>query len=167
MEVKNWTVYHPVYRGKKVVDDVSMYVRKGEVVGISGLMGAGRTELAMSLFGHSYGHAAHGTLLLGGKGSQTEKREGRHPARPRICHRGPQGKRTGSLSNPIRVNTTLANLEGVCHRGVVDQDKEYAVSDEYRKKLKTKCTGVEQNVGNLSGGNQQKVLLAKWMFADP
>ena len=71
------------------------------------------------------------------------------------------------LSNPIRVNTTLANLAGVSSHGVIDKDKEIAVAEEYRVKLKTKCPSVEQNVGNLSGGNQQKVLLAKWMFAEP
>ena len=71
------------------------------------------------------------------------------------------------LSNPIRVNTTLANLDGVSSHGVIDQDKEYAVAVDYKKKLSTKCPTVEQNVGNLSGGNQQKVLLAKWMFTEP
>ena len=71
------------------------------------------------------------------------------------------------LSNPIRVNTTLANLDGVSSHGVIDNDKEIAVAEEYRQKLRTKCPSVEQNVGNLSGGNQQKVLLAKWMFAGP
>ena len=166
MEVKDWTVFHPVYRDKKVVDNVSMYVRKGEVVGISGLMGAGRTELAMSLFGHSYGHTAHGTLTLGGK--EVKLKNEKDAIRHGLAYVTEDRKGNGLiLSNPIRVNTTLANLEGVCHRGVVDQDMEYAVSDDYRKKLKTKCTGVEQDVGNLSGGNQQKVLLAKWMFADP
>ena len=166
MEVKDWTVFHPVYRDKKVVDNVSMYVRKGEVVGISGLMGAGRTELAMSLFGHSYGHTAHGTLTLGGK--EVKLKNEKDAIRHGLAYVTEDRKGNGLiLSNPIRVNTTLANLEGVCHRCVVDQDMEYAVSDDYRKKLKTKCTGVEQDVGNLSGGNQQKVLLAKWMFADP
>ena len=166
MEVKDWTVFHPVYRDKKVVDNVSMYVRKGEVVGISGLMGAGRTELAMSLFGHSYGHTTHGTLTLGGK--EVKLKNEKDAIRHGLAYVTEDRKGNGLiLSNPIRVNTTLANLEGVCHRGVVDQDMEYAVSDDYRKKLKTKCTGVEQDVGNLSGGNQQKVLLAKWMFADP
>ena len=143
-----------------------MYVRKGEVVGISGLMGAGRTELAMSLFGHSYGHTAHGTLTLGGK--EVKLKNEKDAIRHGLAYVTEDRKGNGLiLSNPIRVNTTLANLEGVCHRCVVDQDMEYAVSDDYRKKLKTKCTGVEQDVGNLSGGNQQKVLLAKWMFADP
>ena len=65
------------------------------------------------------------------------------------------------------MNTTLANMSGISNGKVIDTDKEYAVAEEYRKKLKTKCPTVEQNVGNLSGGNQQKVLLAKWMFAEP
>ena len=166
MEVKNWTVYHPIYREKKVVDDVSFHIRRGEVVGISGLMGAGRTELAMSLFGHSYGHVAHGTLLLGGK--EVKLKNEKDAIRHGLAYVTEDRKGNGLiLSNPIRVNTTLANLEGVSAHGLVDQDKEYAVSDDYRQKLRTKCTGVEQNVGNLSGGNQQKVLLAKWMFTDP
>ena len=166
MEVEHWTVHHPVYREKKVVDDVSFHVRKGEVVGISGLMGAGRTELAMSLFGHSYGSGITGTLKLKGKEVhlKTEKEAIHHG----LAYVTEDRKGNGLiLTNPIRVNTTLANLEGVCARGVIDQDKEYAVSDDYRQKLRTKCTGVEQDVGNLSGGNQQKVLLAKWMFTDP
>ena len=166
MEVKNWTVYHPIYREKKVVDDVSLYIRKGEVVGISGLMGAGRTELAMSLFGHSYGHLAHGTLLLGGR--EVKLKNEKDAIRHGLAYVTEDRKGNGLiLTNPIRVNTTLVNLEGVSAHGLVDQDREYAVSDDYRQKLRTKCTGVEQKVGNLSGGNQQKVLLAKWMFTDP
>ena len=166
MEVEHWTVHHPVYREKKVVDDVSFHVRKGEVVGISGLMGAGRTELAMSLFGHSYGSGITGTLKL--KGKEVHLRTEKEAIRHGLAYVTEDRKGNGLiLTNPIRVNTTLANLEGVCARGVIDQDKEYAVSDDYRQKLRTKCTGVEQDVGNLSGGNQQKVLLAKWMFTDP
>ncbi len=149
-----------------MVDDVSLYIRKGEVVGISGLMGAGRTELAMSLFGHSYGHLAHGTLLLGGR--EVKLKNEKDAIRHGLAYVTEDRKGNGLiLTNPIRVNTTLANLEGVSAHGLVDQDREYAVSDDYRQKLRTKCTGVEQNVGNLSGGNQQKVLLAKWMFTDP
>ena len=166
MEVKNWTVYHPVYREKKVVDDVSLTVRKGEVVGISGLMGAGRTELAMSLFGHSYGHGIHGTLIINGK--EVHLKNEKDAIKHGLAYVTEDRKGNGLiLGNPIRVNTTLANLEEVCNHGQIDQDKEYAVSDDYRQKLRTKCTGVEQNVGNLSGGNQQKVLLAKWMFTNP
>ena len=166
MEVKDWTVHHPIYQEKKVVDNVSFHIRKGEVVGISGLMGAGRTELAMSLFGRSYGSNISGSLKLNGK--EVTLKNARAAIRSGLAYVTEDRKGDGLLlSNPIRVNTTLANLDALCTNGVIDQDKEYAVSDEYRKKLHTKCTGVEQNVGNLSGGNQQKVLLAKWMFTDP
>ena len=166
MEVKNWTVYHPIYQDKKVVDKVNIHVRKGEVVGISGLMGAGRTELAMSLFGRSYGSGITGTLKLSGK-EVTLKNE-REAIKNGLAYVTEDRKGNGLiLSNPIRVNTTLANLDALVEKGAIDHDKEYAVADEYRVKLHTKCTGIEQNVGNLSGGNQQKVLLAKWMFTDP
>ena len=166
MDVSGWTVHHPIYHEKKVVDNVSFHVRKGEVVGISGLMGAGRTELAMSLFGRSYGSAISGSLKLGGK--EVHLKNERDAIRHGLAYVTEDRKGNGLiLSNPIRVNNTLANLDALCEKGVIDQDKEYAVADEYRVKLRTKCTGIEQNVGNLSGGNQQKVLLAKWMFTDP
>ena len=166
MEVKDWTVHHPLYPERKVVDGVSMYVRKGEVVGISGLMGAGRTELAMSLFGRSYGTGISGELLLNGK--KVNLKNPKAAIKAGLAYVTEDRKGNGLiLSNPIRVNTTLANMAGVCDKGVIDYDKEYAVAEEYREKLRTKCPTVEQNVGNLSGGNQQKVLLAKWMFTDP
>lgn len=166
LEVKNWNVYHPVYTDKKVVDDVSLYVRKGEVLGISGLMGAGRTELAMSVFGRSYGSNITGSVYIDGKQVHL------HTVKDAIDHKLAYvtEDRKGSgliLSNPIRVNTTLANLPAVSHRGIIDQDQEYAAAVAYKDKLGTKCPTVEQNVGNLSGGNQQKVLLAKWMFTEP
>ena len=166
MEVKNWTVYHPVYSERKVVDNVSIKVRKGEVVGISGLMGAGRTELAKSVFGKSYGANISGTLLLNGK--EVHLKNARDAIHHKLAYVTEDRKGDGLiLSNSIKTNTTLANLEGVSDGVVIDKDKEYAVAVEYKEKLKTKCPTVEQNVGNLSGGNQQKVLLAKWMFADP
>lgn len=166
MEVRNWTVYHPLYSERKVVDDVSINVRKGEVVGISGLMGAGRTELAMSIFGKSYGTNISGTLLLNGK--EVNLKSARDAIEHKLAYVTEDRKGDGLiLSNPIKINTTLANLKGVSKNGVIDPDKEYAVAVDYKNKLRTKCPSVEQNVGNLSGGNQQKVLLAKWMFADP
>lgn len=166
MEVKNWTVYHPVYSERKVVDNVSIKVRKGEVVGISGLMGAGRTELAKSVFGKSYGSNISGTLLLNGQ--EVHLKNARDAIHHKLAYVTEDRKGDGLiLSNSIKTNTTLANLEGVSDGMVIDKDKEYAVAVEYKEKLKTKCPTVEQNVGNLSGGNQQKVLLAKWMFADP
>lgn len=166
MEVKDWTVYHPLYSERKVVDGVNMNVRKGEVVGIAGLMGAGRTELAMSIFGKSYGTNISGHLTINGE--EVHLNSVRDAIDKKLAYVTEDRKGNGLiLSNPIKINTTLANLDGVSHHTIIDKDKEYEVAVEYKEKLKTKCPTVEQNVGNLSGGNQQKVLLAKWMFANP
>lgn len=166
MEVKNWTVYHPLDTERKVVDSADINVKKGEVVGISGLMGAGRTELAMSLFGKSYGENISGQLIINGKEVQLNSVQ--EAIEQGLAYVTEDRKGNGLiLSNPIRINTTLANLKGISSHGVIDKDKEYDVAVDYKEKLKTKCPSVEQNVGNLSGGNQQKVLLAKWMFANP
>ena len=166
MEVKDLTVYHPVYAERKVVDGINMNVKKGEVVGIYGLMGAGRTELAMSIFGKSYGTGISGTLYLNGQ--EVNLKNPREAIEAKLAYVTEDRKGNGLvLSNSIRVNTSLANMEGVSDRGIIDMDKEYQVAVEYKDKLKTKTPSVEQNVGNLSGGNQQKVLLAKWMFTDP
>ncbi len=166
LEVRNWNVYHPIYADKKVIDNVSFYVRKGEVVGFSGLMGAGRTELAMSIFGRSYGTEISGQCFIHGK--EVKLHSPRQAIDAGLAYVTEDRKGNGLiLSNPIYINTTLANLKGVTRNGVIDRDKELAVAEEYRVKLRTKTPSVRQNVGNLSGGNQQKVLLAKWMYADP
>ncbi|WP_026522560.1 multiple monosaccharide ABC transporter ATP-binding protein [Butyrivibrio sp. VCB2001] len=166
MEIKNWNVYHPLYKERKVVDNVNLYVKKGEVLGISGLMGAGRTELAMSVFGKSYGENITGQTFIDGK--EVHLNTVSQAIKNGLAYVTEDRKGNGLiLSNPIKINTTLANLDEVSNRKVIDKHKEYSVAVEYKDKLKTKCPTVEQNVGNLSGGNQQKVLLAKWMFADP
>ena len=167
LEVSNWTVQHPKYTERNVVNDVSMNVRKGEVVGIYGLMGAGRTELAMSIFGQSYGTLLSGTLKINGQEVKLRKTPS-DAIKHKIAYVTEDRKGNGLvLSQSIKVNTTLANLAAVSRNTVLDKDAEYAAAEDYRKKLKTKTPSVEQLVGNLSGGNQQKVLLAKWMFAEP
>jgi len=166
LEVENWNVYHPVYGDKKVIDNVSFNVRKGEVVGLSGLMGAGRTELAMSIFGHSYGKDISGKIKINGK--RVRLHSPRQAIDAGLAYVTEDRKGSGLiLSNPISINTTLANMKGVSKHGIIDPDKELAVAEEYRVKLSTKTPSVLQKVGNLSGGNQQKVLLAKWMYTDP
>lgn len=166
LEVNNWNVYHPVYAGKKVVDNVSFNVRKGEVVGISGLMGAGRTELAMSIFGKSYGTDISGSVKINGK--EVKLNSPRAAIDAGLAYVTEDRKQMGLiLSNKISVNTTLANLRGIALKGVIDTDKEIQVAEDYRQKFKTKCASVEDNVLSLSGGNQQKVLLSKWMFTNP
>ncbi|MBH1942247.1 sugar ABC transporter ATP-binding protein [Mobilitalea sibirica] len=166
LEVRNWNVYHPLYHGRKVVDDVSFHVRKGEVVGIAGLMGAGRTELALSIFGKSYGTNISGTLLIDSQ--EVNLKNTRQAIDKKLAYITEDRKGDGLiLDNPIRINTTLAKMDKVSKNGIIDKDLEVIAANDYIQKLKTKCTSMEQVVGNLSGGNQQKVLVGKWMFADP
>jgi len=148
------------------LQDISFDVREGEIFGLYGLVGAGRTELAMSLFGKSYGTKISGSLKLNGE--EVHLKNVRDAIHHKLAYVTEDRKGNGLiLSNPIKINTTLANLDAISRHGVIDQDEEYAIAVDYKEKLRTKCPSVEQNVGNLSGGNQQKVLLAKWMFADP
>ena len=166
MEVRNWTVYHPLYTERKVVDDVSITLRKGEVVGIAGLIGAGRTELCKSVFGRAYGTKISGQLLIDGK--EVYLNSVSEAIQAGLAYITEDRKGDGLvLSDSIKHNTTLARLDFVSERGVVDVDKEYQAADEYKKKLGVKAPSVEQTVGNLSGGNQQKVLIGKWMFTQP
>ena len=166
MEVRDWTVYHPEFSERKVCDGVNINVRAGEVVGIYGLMGAGRTELAMSVFGRSYGIGISGTLKL--RGEQVVLKSPKQAIEAGLAYVTEDRKGNGLvLSNSILRNTTLANLKGVSRGIFIDKDQETEVAQEYVGKLRTKTPSVEQLVGNLSGGNQQKVLLAKWMFANP
>ncbi|MGM9973333.1 MAG: multiple monosaccharide ABC transporter ATP-binding protein [Clostridiaceae bacterium] len=166
LEIKDWNVYHPLYGDKKVVDNASLKVKRGEVVGIAGLMGSGRTELAMSIFGKSYGSKISGTIIIDGK--EVKLNSVRAAIKNKLAYVTEDRKGNGLiLSNPIKINNTLANLDKVSKAGVIDKDKEYQVAVEYKEKFRTKAPSVEQNVGNLSGGNQQKVLLSKWMFAEP
>ncbi len=166
LEIENWTVYHPLYSERKVVDNVSLYLRKGEVVGVAGLMGAGRTELCQSVFGHAYGTKISGTL----------KKDGAEIHLDSVAKAVEAGRayvtedRKGDgvvLTNSIKRNITLSRLGFISERGVIDAEKEQMLSNDYREKLSIKTPSVEQYVNNLSGGNQQKVLVAKWMFAQP
>jgi len=165
-EVKDWTVFHPLYAGRKVCEDININVRRGEVVGISGLMGAGRTELAMSLFGKSYGSDITGKVFINGR--EVKLRNVSDAIAHKLAYVTEDRKGNGLvLSNPIRVNNTLASLENVSNFGVLDKDKEISVSKDINNKLGVKLSSIEQHVSNLSGGNQQKVLLTKWMLSEP
>ena len=166
MEVKNWTVHHPIYTEKRVVDNVSFCVHRGEIVGFSGLQGAGRTELAMSIFGRAYGTGISGQLFINGK--EVHLKNEHEAILAGLAYVTEDRKGNGLiLDKSIAMNTTMARLDKICSaRGVIDTAKENMIAEDYRQKLHTKTPSVQQNVGNLSGGNQQKVLLAKWMFAD-
>jgi putative multiple sugar transport system ATP-binding protein len=165
-ELIDWTVYHPLYRERKVVDHANIKVKRGEVVGIAGLMGAGRTELAMSAFGKSYGVNISGTLKLNGEIKKLETV--REAISAGLAYVTEDRKGNGLvLSMPISYNTSMARMDKVSRRGVIDSDEETGVAEGYKKLLNTKAVSVSEPVGELSGGNQQKVLLSKWMFADP
>jgi putative multiple sugar transport system ATP-binding protein len=164
-EVKNWQVFHPMY-DRKVVDDVNLALKKGEVVGISGLMGAGRSEFAMSVFGRLYGRSISGDVYINGE--KVNLNNVANAVGNKVAYVTEDRKTSGLiLSNPIRVNTTLADLHSVANRSVIDEDLEKKRAEEYSDLLGVKRAHNEQNVENLSGGNQQKVLLSKWMFTEP
>nr|WP_308541283.1 multiple monosaccharide ABC transporter ATP-binding protein [uncultured Oscillibacter sp.] len=166
LEVNDWCVHHPIYTEKQVVSHVSFHVNRGEIIGFSGLQGAGRTELARSLFGHSYGTGITGQLKINGR--EVHLKNERSAIEAGLAYVTEDRKDNGLvLIDTIAVNNTMARLEKVCSRGIIDIDQENQVAEDYRRKLATKTPSVQQAVGNLSGGNQQKVLLAKWMFADP
>lgn len=165
-EIKNWSVYHPQIAGRKVCDDINLQVRRGEVVGISGLMGAGRTELVMSVFGKSYGVNISGQMFINGQEVNLPNPKAAIAAK--LAYVTEDRKGNGLILNsPIRENITLANMERVSSHAVIDSDLETIAAEDYKGKLRIKCSTIEQKVVNLSGGNQQKVLISKWMFAEP
>ena len=166
-EVKDWCVDHPVFDGITVCDHVNFNIRKGEVVGISGLMGAGRTELAMSIFGRSYGANIRGQIFLNGK--EVTFPNVRSAINSGLAYVTEDRKGNGLiLAEEIAKNTTSANLKKIVNkRGSIDFDLENKYAVDMAKQMHTKCASVHEAVGNLSGGNQQKVLIGKWLFAEP
>ncbi len=165
-EVKNWSVYHPIHADRQVIKGIDINVRKGEVVGIAGLMGAGRTEFAMSVFGRSYGRRITGEVFLNGKKIDVSN-VGRAVDQG-LAYATEDRKTYGlNLIDHIKHNISIANLDGVSSNGVIDDLREVDVANEYRGKTNIRSSSVYQKTGNLSGGNQQKVVLSKWLFANP
>ena len=166
MEVTGWNVWHPEQTERQIISDVGFTVRKGEIVGIAGLMGAGRTELAMSIFGRSYGRNISGTVAM--NGTPVDTSDVTRAIAAGIAYVTEDRKELGLiLEDPISRNITLANLEGVSAGGVLNKAEEQQVAERYREAMRIRTPGVHQKVMNLSGGNQQKVVLSKWLFADP
>ncbi|WP_105971576.1 multiple monosaccharide ABC transporter ATP-binding protein [Streptomyces geranii] len=166
LEIRDWTVHHPIDQQRKVVDDVSISVRRGEIVGIAGLMGAGRTELAMSVFGRTYGRYTHGTVLKDGTEIRTKTVS--EAVKHGIAYVTEDRKHYGlNLIDTINRNISLSALSKVTKRGVVDEHEERKVSEGFRKSMNIKAPTVFEPVGKLSGGNQQKVVLSKWIFTGP
>jgi putative multiple sugar transport system ATP-binding protein len=165
-EVRDWTVYNPDNPERKKLDNVNITVRAGEVVGLAGLVGAGRTELATSIFGKYYGDNISGVTLI-------NNREVNLNSIPKAIEQGiaymtEDRKEFGLVMiGTVKENTTLANLKKIAKGSVIKEHEEVFAAEDYRKKLSTKTPSILQLAGNLSGGNQQKVVLAKWLFSDP
>ena len=166
-ELKDWNVYHPDDSTRQMLKNVNIQVKAGEVVGLAGLMGAGRTELAMSVFGRSYGQKISGTVKINGK--EVVLKHVKDAIDNKLAYVSEDRKTYGLiLIDSIKFNMTLSALKNFfSKRGVVDQNKEDIKAQEYRERINVKTTSVEQAVGSLSGGNQQKVVLAKWMLTEP
>jgi len=165
-EVEDWRAHHPIHREREVIKGVSLVVRRGEILGIAGLMGAGRTEFAMSLFGGTWGKNIRGRVRLHGR--DIDVGTVAHAVEAGLAYVTEDRKALGLvMGEEVRRNITLANLGAVATRGVIDNGREYGVAGEYRSRMHIRCASVFQPVVNLSGGNQQKVVLSKWLFADP
>jgi putative multiple sugar transport system ATP-binding protein len=165
-EVRDWTVQHPLVPERLVCKNESFTVRKGEIVGFAGLMGAGRTELAMSIFGRSYGNFVGGQVFKDGK--EIQLRNVSEAIDHGLAYVSEDRKSLGlNLLDDIKRSVVSAKLGKISRGQVVDDFKEHSIADEYRKSLRIKTPTVDEGVSKLSGGNQQKVVLAKWMFTDP
>jgi putative multiple sugar transport system ATP-binding protein len=165
LEVRNWSAYNPTL-GREILRDINFNVKKGEIVGFSGLMGSGRTELALSLFGNPDGYRLGGEMFL--KGQQRSFTHPEDAIQAGMAYVTEDRKGDGLiLIQDVKQNITLANLEEVSTRSIIDNNAEIRVANEYKTSLDIKTPGIEQKVGNLSGGNQQKVSLAKWLFVKP
>ncbi|MEU5565258.1 multiple monosaccharide ABC transporter ATP-binding protein [Micromonospora musae] len=165
-EVRDWTVRHPISAERLVAKHSNFVVRRGEIVGFAGLMGAGRTELAMSIFGRSYGVYQGGTITKDGK--QIVLKSVADAIANGLAYVSEDRKAIGlNLLDDIKTSTVAAKLSKITHHGVLDEVEEYKAAEAYRQSLRIKTPTVDEGVNKLSGGNQQKVVLAKWMFTDP
>ncbi|GAB2026822.1 sugar ABC transporter ATP-binding protein [Lactovum odontotermitis] len=164
--IEDWTVHHPLDQQRVIVDHANIHARAGEIVGIAGLMGAGRTEMAMSVFGRSYGSGVTGKVYIHGK--ETDTSTTRKAIDAGLAYATEDRKAYGlNLLQNIRENTSMAALLKHSKHGIMDDNVERVSAEKYRKNFNIKTPNIEERVSNLSGGNQQKVVLAKWVIADP
>jgi putative multiple sugar transport system ATP-binding protein len=165
LEVKNWNAYNPAL-GRAILKDVNFNIKKGEIVGFAGLIGSGRTELALSIFGNPDGYRIQGELFI--KGKKKHLRSPKDAIDAGLAYVTEDRKADGLiLMQDVKQNITLANLGEISKRGIVDRNAEIKIGNEYKVSLNIKTPSVEQKVSNLSGGNQQKVSLGKWLFVKP
>ena len=166
LRIEDWTVHHPLDQNRVIVDHANINVHSGEIVGLAGLMGAGRTELAMSVFGKSYGSRISGKVFVKGKEVHLPNVQAAIDAG--LAYATEDRKVYGlNLLQNIRENAALASLGKMSSHGIMDENGERTEVEEYRNDFHIKCSNIDVNVGTLSGGNQQKVVLAKWVISNP
>jgi putative multiple sugar transport system ATP-binding protein len=166
LEVKNWSVRHPLHPERQVIKNVDFYLRRGEIVGIAGLMGAGRTEFAMSLFGRAWGTEISGSITLDGRAVHLSSVPAAIDAG--LAYVTEDRKQFGLiLADDVRKNITLASLNQVAPRWVIDDIRELKAATDYRSRMRIRCSDVYQQTATLSGGNQQKIVLSKWLMTAP
>jgi putative multiple sugar transport system ATP-binding protein len=166
MEVKNWTVYHPDYHTIKVVDNVSFYLKKGEILAFCGPMGAGRTELMMSIYGRSYGSRSEGEVYINGK--RVNVNTTRAAINAGLGYISEDRKNLGLILIPdVKTNISTASLQKISKFGIVETQREIREAERYRDELSIKTPSINQLTRNLSGGNQQKVVVSRTLMADP
>ena len=164
-EVRDWNAYDPK-RGRVILKDMSLNLRKGEIVGITGLVGSGRTELALSMFGNPDGYRINGQMFL--HGHPVKFKNPKNAIDAGVAYVAEDRKAGGLiLIQDVKENITLANLKRILKGGVIDENAEIKDAREYTKSLDIRTPSIEQKVVNLSGGNQQKVSLAKWLYVQP
>ena len=165
-EIRDWTVFHPDDPSRVVVNQANLTVRRGEIVGLAGLMGAGRTELARSVFGQSWGLNITGQVLKHGKPIKLKTVQ--QAINAGLAYVTEDRKTLGlNLLDNIRVSITSAGLTKIRRNLMVDDKAEIIAANKYLKDMRIKAPTIEEGVGKLSGGNQQKVVLGKWMFTEP
>ena len=165
LEVRGWSAYDQEVTDKMALKDISFSSRKGEILGISGLMGAGRTEMILSMLG-VWGKKAAGEVLLFGKPVSTKSPSEMIKAGIGYLSEDRKGKGL-ILIQDVKMNMALASLKDRLKNGLIDGDGELRVTEEMGSTLRVKTPSLEQTVQNLSGGNQQKVSLGKWLLTHP
>lgn len=164
LEVKDWNVFDKT--GRQLIKNANFNVKKGEIIGIAGLMGAGRTELALSLFGNPNGYKVSGQTFI--EGNEIKIKYPNHAIKAGLAYVSEDRKGNGLiLINDIKENISVANLNGLAKAGIINKNEEIKIAEYYKKSFKIKTPSINQKVNNLSGGNQQKVSLSKWLFTNP